>query len=77
MHFEIEESIELIKQRLARRPKFNLNLAYEYLDCFSTGVVTAESLRKVLAENKCYPSDEDLICLVRRFDRNNNGRVTY
>lgn len=77
VHFEIEESVELIKQRLSRRPKFNLNDAFKYLDCFGTGFVTAESLRKVLAENKCYPSDEDLACLVRRFDRNNNGRVTY
>ena len=39
--------------------------------------MTAESLKKVLAENKCYPADEDVAGLVARFDRNNNGRVTY
>lgn len=76
IHFEIEESIELIKQRLSRRPKFNYNAAFEYLDCFCTGFFTIDNLKKVLAENKCYPADEDLICLIRRFDRNNNGRVT-
>lgn len=76
IHFEIEESVELIKQRLSRRPKFNYNAAFEYLDCHGTGFFSLESLKKVLAENKCYPSDEEIISLVRRFDRNNNGRVT-
>ena len=75
-HFEIEESVELIKQRLSRRPKFNYNAAFEYLDCFGTGFFTVESLKKVLTENKCYSADDDLINIVRRFDRNNNGRVT-
>jgi hypothetical protein len=32
VHFEIEESIELIKKRLARRPKFNFGNAFAYLD---------------------------------------------
>jgi len=77
VHFEIGESVELIKQRLARRPKFNLNDAFKFLDCFETGFVTAESLKKVLAESKCYPSDEDITALVGRFDRSNNGRITY
>ena len=75
-HFEIEESVELIKQRLSRRPKFNYNAAFEQLDCLESGFLTVEGLRRVFAENKCYPADEDILCLVRRFDKKNNGRVT-
>ena len=40
----------MIKQRLSRRPKFNYNAAFEYLDCFGTGFFTIENLKKVLAE---------------------------
>jgi hypothetical protein len=33
-HFEIEESIELCKKRMARRPKFNVHEVFRYLDVF-------------------------------------------
>lgn len=33
-HFEIEESIELCKKRLQRRPKFNVHEVFRYVDVF-------------------------------------------
>ena len=51
--------------------------AFNYLDTLSIGHISAESLKKVLAENKCYPSDEEIRRLVTRFDKNGNGRINY
>ena len=77
IQFELEESIELIKQRLSRRPKYNMNDAFAYLDCFSIGFLSLEGIRNVLAENKVYPTDDDLKRLADRFDKSHNGRISY
>lgn len=77
VHFEIEESIELIKQRLTRRPKFTARDAFDFLDVDGHGFVTLEGLKRIFHQNKYYPTDEDLIRLVYRFDKNKNGRISY
>ena len=77
VHFEIEESIELIKQRLSRRPKFNIEAAFGFLDSEERNYITLEGLRKVFADNKLYPGEDDLVRLLYRFDKTKNGRVTY
>jgi Ca2+-binding EF-hand superfamily protein len=77
MHFEIEESIELIKQRLCRRPKFNVDAAFSFLDSEKRNFITLEALRKTFADNKLYPGEDDLVRLLYRFDKTKNGRVTY
>lgn len=77
VHFEIEESVELIKQRLTRRPKFTARDAFDFLDVDGHGFVTLEGLKRIFQQNKYYPSDEDLIRLVYRFDKNKNGRISY
>jgi Ca2+-binding EF-hand superfamily protein len=74
--FESEESIELVKQRLARRPRLSPKAAFEYLDAQETGFLSIESLRRVFVNNKYYPSEEDLLLLLARFDKSKNGRVT-
>jgi len=33
-HFDIEESIELVKKRMVKRPTFNLNDVFKYMDVF-------------------------------------------
>lgn len=74
--FESEESIELVKQRLARRPKLTAKAAFEYLDAQETGFLSMESLKRIFVNNKYYPSEEDLLLLLHRFDKTKNGRVT-
>ena len=77
VHFENEESIELLKSRLTRRPKFNIRDCFKYLDCFDTGLLNRESIKRILQENKFFPTDAEISWLTDRFDKNHNGRITY
>jgi hypothetical protein len=47
-HFEAEESIELLKSRLTRRPKFNVRDCFQYLDITNQSLLTREGMKKVL-----------------------------
>lgn len=77
VHFEVEESLEHIKKRLARRPKFNFHDAYKYLDFNDDGFLCKDNFKKVLLANKCYISDGEVNLLADRFDKNRNGKITY
>jgi hypothetical protein len=44
-HFTIEESIELIRKRLARRPGFSTHIAFGHLDRNSNGYLTSDDFR--------------------------------
>jgi len=48
VQFEAEESIELLKKRMSRRPKFNLRNTFKYMDCFDQGWLSRDSLKRVL-----------------------------
>ena len=77
IHFEIEESIELIKKRMTRRPKFNLTETFKYLDMFDEHILSHECFKRVLMENKHYATNQELNFLFDRFDRNRSGRITF
>lgn len=47
VHFEIEESVELIKQRLTRRPKFSARNSFDTLDLDGHGFITLEGLKRI------------------------------
>jgi len=62
---------------MARRPKFNVHEVFQYLDVFEQNTLTKECLKRVLVDNKVYPSEAELGYLYDRFDRNRNGRINY
>ena len=76
-HFNIEESAELLRQRLARRPNFSVHDAFSHCDKSKNGYLTGEELRKLLAENKIFVTDSELESLVARYDHNCDGRISY
>lgn len=76
-HFTIEESAELLRKRLGRRPDFNIHEAFLTVDRDSNGYVSRSELRRFLADNGIFASERELQMLIYRFDRNNDGRVSY
>jgi len=76
-HFTIEESAELLRKRLARRPNFNFHEAFLAVDIDSNGYLSRTELRRILFENGVTASERDLQMLIQRFDRNNDGRISY
>ena len=41
------------------------------------GYITGAEFKSLLVDNNFYPNDHDIAMLVDRFDKNNDGRVTY
>lgn len=77
VHFESEESIELLKKKLVRRPRFNVRDVFRYLDYHNEDQITRNGLLMILEDNLYYPTNIELDMLYDRFDKNRNGKVTY
>lgn len=75
-HFEIEESIELIKQRMSRRPKFNLTDLFTHMDIYEEGHLSKECFKSVLSDNKFHATEGEIALIFNRFDKNRNGRIS-
>ena len=39
--------------------------------------ITIDSFKRILQDNKFYPTDAELCWITNRFDVNHNGRITY
>lgn len=76
-HFTIEDQAEKLRQRLQRRPDFNIHECFLAIDKDSNGYIGRGELRRILAENGVYASEQDLFMITKRFDRNNDGRISY
>jgi len=50
-HFSVEESAELLRQRLSRRVGFSSHDAFTHCDKNKYGYLTAQEFRQFLAEN--------------------------
>ena len=76
-HFVVEESAELLRKRLGRRPNFSVHDAFQTVDKDGNGYLTRREFGLILAENGIYPSESELVQLLDRYDRNKDGRISY
>lgn len=77
VHFSVEESAELLRQRLNRRPHFNVHDAFTAIDVDKNGYITREEFKGILKEYGFYATDSELSWLIDRYDRNHDGRISY
>lgn len=77
MHFDCEVAGEILRQKLAKRPYFNESQAFEALDQNDKGYLTNEEFKRELNKYGIYTSQNDLKSLVKRFDKDEDGRVSY
>jgi Ca2+-binding EF-hand superfamily protein len=77
VHFSVEESAELLRKRLLRRPGFSAHDAFTAVDIDRNGYITRDEFKKVLREYGFYALDSELTWLVDRYDRNRDGRISY
>jgi len=68
---------EEVRQKLARRPLFDIYEAFKALDKDNLGYISINEFRDLLAEHGSFPSNKDLLNLMKRYDRNQDGKVTY
>lgn len=68
---------ERLRQKLSKRAYFDPSEAFEALDKNDKGYLTIEEFKRELNKYGFYTSNNDLKCLVKRFDRDEDGRVSY
>jgi Ca2+-binding EF-hand superfamily protein len=71
----LENELEDAKNRLALQPDFNLPDAFDLLDRYNIGSLSANDLSDSLALNGVYALSEDVFLFVKRYDRNADGRI--
>lgn len=72
-----EIQAEQLRQRLQKRPQFSLLEAFDYLDKNEEGVISAEEFKLVMEEYGMFLDNEDVSSLLKRYDKNLDGKVSY
>ena len=60
LYFQVEESAELLRKRLAKRPYFNIHDAFAAVDSDKNGYIIREELKEFLREYQFFPTDQEL-----------------
>lgn len=76
-HFKIESYSESLRQRLYKRPGFNLYEAFISCDLNDDGTVSKEELRRLIESRGFYVSDKEVNQLVDKLDKDKDGRISY
>lgn len=72
-----ENRVEELRQKLNKRPLFNIYEAFKTLDKKDHGYIDIEEFRTALVENGLYASTKEISNLVKRYDHNQDGKVSY
>lgn len=76
-YIRLELELDEAKCRLAQQADFNLTDAFHMLDKFNKGSVTAAEILEALGDLGSFPHKDDVYLLVRRYDRDGDGRILY
>jgi Ca2+-binding EF-hand superfamily protein len=77
VHFSVEASAENLRRRLLRIPGFSTSDAFAAVDSDRDGYITRDEFRGILREYGIYVSESEISWLVERYDRNQDGRISY
>lgn len=75
--FQNEAIIEDLRKRLSKRPLFDVYDAFKALDINDNGFITVNEFKQVLADHEIYLKSNELLMLIRRFDKDQDGRVSF
>lgn len=76
-HFKTESYSETLRQRLYKRPGFNLYEAFISCDLNDDGTISREELRRLIESRGFYVSDKEVNQLVEKLDKDRDGRISY
>lgn len=76
-HLKIEVFSEQLRQRLSKRPSFNVFDAFGSCDLNEDGRVTKEEIRRLIQSRGFYVSDKEMTSLVEKMDKDKDGRISY
>ena len=68
---------ECLRQRLNSKSKFSSYKAFKAVDRNRNGFIGIEDFKELLNENGFYACQKELLGLMNRFDKNQDGRISY
>jgi Ca2+-binding EF-hand superfamily protein len=75
--FEAEIRAEQQRQRIKRLPGFNLYQVFNVIDKDKNGFITVNEIQKTMEDCIGNVNPRDLMVVMQKFDKNNDGRVSY
>ena len=76
-HIRVENSAELMRQRLASRPGFNAYEAFNSLDLNGSGSISTSELQRMIESRGYFVGYREVAQVIDKFDKNKNGNVTF
>jgi len=73
----LEREVEFAKQDLALRSDYNLMDAFRLFDRKGKGIITVKEFENVFQEFNLYPAKEDIYLLIKRLDRDGDGKLKF
>jgi len=73
----LEREVELAKQDLALRADYNVLDTFRLFDRKGKGMISPGEIEEAFNELGIFPNKEDLYLFIRRFDRDNDGRLRF
>jgi len=76
-HFKVETANEYLRQKLAKRPGFNIFDAFAACDIDNDGKISKEEIQELIESRGYFVSAKEVANLVERFDHDKDGRISY
>jgi len=66
-----------LRQRLYKRPGFNIYEAFNSCDLGDDGIISKEELRRLIESRGFYISEKEVNTLVEKLDKDKDGIISY
>lgn len=66
-----------MRQRLYKRPGFNIYEAFITCDLNDNGSISKDELRRIIESRGFYVSEKEVSQLVEKIDKDRDGRISY
>ena len=76
-HLKVEAFSESLRQRLSKRPGFNIIEAFNSCDLNEDGTITRDELRRLIESRGFYVSEKEVSSLIEKIDKDKDGRISY
>ena len=76
-HFKIEVYAEHLRQRLNKRPGFNVFEAFTSCDLNEDGIVSKDEIRRLIESRGFYVSEKEVDTLIEKIDKDKDGKISY
>lgn len=76
-HFKIESYSESLRQRLSKRPGFNVYDAFLSCDLNDDGAISKDELKRLIESRGFYVSEKEVNSLIEKIDKDKDGKINY